>query len=334
MIHITDLSVGQAFTAEYAVCTAAQIRKTSKGKDYLDATLFDGKNSINAKMWDWTGATDIARNEAYQISGTISEYNGVKQVLLTAFVTTGSPYTDKMQAIYAFLAPNRGFNVEELWNNISVYSGLITAPNIAAFVNELIFNDEVRWKTATAAIKMHHVQAGGLLQHTVEVVSFAEKIFESAYIPEVINRDLLIAGAMLHDIGKLETYTLDKTTFVMTTDGILKDHTAIGSNMLMNSASAKRYPETATLLGHIILSHHGTLEYGAAVKPAFLEAYIVSVADKMSADMDMFSKAYADSNYDNSISFYTDTFNRTCLTPRYILGILKREEGLDAVLSN
>lgn len=327
MIRITELSVGQNFSNMYAFCTAASVRKTTKNTNYLDATFYDGQQSINAKMWDWPTGTPIEANEVYGIAGTVGEYKGTKQLTLTNIAFLGNITQQKREELYTMFTPNRGFNVEELWKHLHTYADIIDSKPMRSFVDELVFNNEERWKAATAAIKMHHVQAGGLLQHTVEVVSFVNALFTSTYIPEPVNRDLLIAGAILHDIGKLETYKLDKATFTMTLPGILRDHTAIGFHMLMTSQSAAKYGSIAALLGHIILSHHGTLEHGAAVKPAFLEAYLVSVADKMSADMDMYSKAYREaSSLTDTLSFYSDTFNKSCLTPYYVFEQVKATE--------
>ena len=101
-----------------------------------------------------------------------------------------------------------------------------------------------------------------------------------------VNVDLCIAGALLHDIGKIDTYEIDGPAVNMTLDGNMSDHIALGFARLQQSVVAQQHPDITRLLGHIILSHHGSKEFGSPVTHKFMEAYVVNYADGISAMMD------------------------------------------------
>lgn len=141
--------------------------------------------------------------------------------------------------------------------------------------------------TASSAIGVHHVGAGGNLAHTCEVALLSSTIACSLQVLGYdVNEDLCIAGALLHDIGKIDTYEIDGPAVNMTLDGNMSDHIALGFARLQQSVVAQQHPDVTRLLGHIILSHHGSKEFGSPVTPKFMEAYVVNYADSISAMMD------------------------------------------------
>ncbi|GHS87422.1 hypothetical protein AGMMS49957_07230 [Synergistales bacterium] len=136
-----------------------------------------------------------------------------------------------------------------------------------------------------AAVSLHHAYVGGLLEHSVLVTRSARSVARG-YTPDVSNLnldvDIVIAGALLHDIGKLEAYKLSPAPD-MTLEGSVADHIVLGYHSLMNLIAeyGKLDKRTATALGHVILSHHGCREFGSPVLPATPEAFIVAAADDL-----------------------------------------------------
>ena len=139
-----------------------------------------------------------------------------------------------------------------------------------------------KFKNWPGAISIHHAYMNGLLEHSVSMTMTARDIakhYENFKIP--VNLDLVIAGALIHDIGKLESYNLNPTP-QMTLDGNIIDHIALGYNLFRKLAELENLDENITrALGHIIISHHGLREYGSPVLPATPEAIIVSAADDL-----------------------------------------------------
>ena len=150
---------------------------------------------------------------------------------------------------------------------------------------EAVFSPENLWdkfKVWPAAVTLHHAYTGGLLEHSVSVAQGARDIakhYADFKIP--VDMDLVIAGALLHDIGKIEAYSISPTP-MMTLKGNVIEHITLGYNMFIQLADSEKLSEDLTLaLGHILLSHHGRREFGSPVMPSTPEAMIVSAADDL-----------------------------------------------------
>ena len=218
-------------------------------------------------------------------------------------------------------APTRGYDLD------AAYAYLVNMANTLdegckRFVDELFFNNEEALFKATAAVGMHHVQAGGLIQHTYEVVNYAVQICEAQEQQglSLINKSLLIAGAMLHDIGKLVTYQCNEQTsqFEMTMQGKFYEHIIAGIQLVAASDAAVKYPQIAMLLEHIIAAHHGKLEYGSPVVPCIVEAMVINFADELSAKTDMILKALEDKPETAQWTAKLPIYGREILDPRVV----------------
>jgi len=165
----------------------------------------------------------------------------------------------------------------------------------------LFFNDETiaaLFKKAPAAKGFHHVYIGGLLEHTLSVIRLLDKI-NNHY--QGINRDLLITGGILHDIGKIYEYSYD-SIFDYSDQGRLIGHIVIGIEMLDKKIAAiEDFPEKLAMeLRHLILSHHGTQEFGSPKRPKTLEALIVHFIDDLDAKVNAFQEFIAESRDDDA----------------------------------
>ena len=260
------------------VLTKAEIRKTKTNKPYLQATFSDGTDTVTGNIWDWAAA--LPELGVYDVSAVAGEYMGKKQ--LNNIVMRWSDNQDKSAFGIKYTDDVQGYVT--MFNNFLSRIKNETLRNIVADVYSQVTTS---FATASSAIGVHHVGTGGNLAHTCEVALLSSTIACSLQVLGYdVNEDLCIAGALLHDIGKIDTYEIDGPAVNMSTDGTLLDHIALGFARLQQSVVAQQHPDITRLLGHIILSHHGSKEFGSPVTPKFMEAYVVNYADGISAMMD------------------------------------------------
>lgn len=260
------------------VLTKADIKKTKAGKPYLQATFSDGTDTVSGNIWDWTKA--LPALGVYDIAAVAGEYQGKKQ--LNNIVLAWSENQDKSAFGIRYVDDVSGYV-----NMFNSFLSLIKSDVLRNIVADVYSHVSTSYYSASSAMGVHHVGAGGNLVHTCEVALLASKMAAAMKLLGYnVNEDLCIAGALLHDIGKIDTYEIDGPAVNMTLDGNMSDHIALGFARLQQSIVAQQHPDVTRLLGHIILSHHGSKEYGSPVTPKFMEAYVVNYADGLSAMMD------------------------------------------------
>jgi 3'-5' exoribonuclease len=163
--------------------------------------------------------------------------------------------------------------------------------SLSYLTQELLKKNEEAFKRSSAAVTMHHNFISGLLYHTVRMVSMAEKICKTY---TSLDKELLVCGTALHDIGKVSCYeTKDFGESEITVEGRLLDHAVVGILMIHDAAKLECYdPERIQMLEHMIASHHGKKEWDAITTPAFPEAEMLHLIDMMDSRMNMFEGAY------------------------------------------
>lgn len=260
------------------VLTKAEIRKTKTNKPYLQATFSDGTDTVSGNIWDWAAA--LPELGVYDVSAVAGEYMGKKQ--LNNIDMRWSNNQDKSAFGIKYAE-----NMSDYVTGFNELLGSISNEVLRNIVADVYSRVAARCATASSAISVHHVGAGGNLAHTCEVAKLAKAIAATLRLFGYnISTDLCVAGALLHDIGKVDTYEIDGPAVNMTLDGNMSDHIALGFALLQQSVVAQQHPDITRLLGHIILSHHGSKEFGSPVTPKFMEAYVVNYADGLSAMMD------------------------------------------------
>lgn len=321
MHKINEFKIGEIINTVLLVISATA-RETKAKKPFLQLELFDGTDTIVGMYWDWAGLNIPIKNAVLNVSAQVTEYNGSKQLTIKSLSTNNEVPVD------AF-APDSGANLEEVYMNAFSLATDIKDDflrNVTLSVLEAVCK---LWMTVPGAKKVHHAFIGGTLIHSLSVANIALAI--SRCIPDS-NDDLCITGGLLHDLGKLFTYRVDGATIDMTTEGQLYDHTFIGAefigNFIDNNAFIKTEKDThkAMMLRHIILSHHGLLEYGAAVPPMCIEAHIVNRADNVDAAVQQIieqSKKLGNVRFTDCI--YTLN-NRPQLTIQYVKEVFSGEE--------
>lgn len=260
------------------VLIKADIKKTKTGKPYLAAVFSDGTDTVSGNVWDWTAA--LPELGVYNVVAVAGEYQGRKQLNNIGMQWS----TDQDKSAFGIKYAE---NMSDYVAGFNELLGSISNEALRNIVADVYSNVSHLFVKASSAISVHHVGAGGNLVHTCEVAKLAKAIATALKLFGYnINTDLCVAGALLHDIGKIDTYEIDGPAVNMTLDGNMSDHIALGFARLQQSVIAQQHPDVTRLLGHIILSHHGSKEYGSPVTPKFMEAYVVNYADGLSAMMD------------------------------------------------
>ncbi len=271
-----------------------EIQQKSFGadKECTVITLGNASGSIeSAPFWgaEQQQIAGIERGHVAQVIGEVGQFRGKRQLGITSIRVLPRDSVDRRQ-----LLPSVG-ETDSYWRKLDEWRRDIAGQKLRRTL-DLFFEDadfRRAFEECPASVSGHHAELGGLLKHVCEVAHIARAIGKTCRA----DRDLLVAGALLHDIGKLESYTWDGV-FAYTDRGRLLGHVVLGSLMLDRRVAAEVTPpcspEGLTVLHHLILSHHGQLEFGAAVPPMTLEAEILHYADNASAKATSMADAIAD----------------------------------------
>ena len=289
--NLTKLEVSER-VADPLLVLDVQRRSFGLDKDCTILTLGNATGRIeSAPFWGADQATvaGVAAGDVGQVIGEVGEYRGRRQLKITSFRVLPRDSVD-----YAALMPSIG-EVEPYWKRLDQWRDDIAGPRLKA-VLALFFDDpdfRSQFEKCPASPAGHHAQLGGLLKHVWEVAHIGRAIAASSGA----DRDVVVAGALLHDIGKIETYRWDGV-FGYTDRGRLHGHVVLGSLMLDRRLREAPEPVCTEVeemtLQHMILSHHGQLEFGAAVPPMTLEAEVLHYADNSSAKSASMSDALQD----------------------------------------
>ena len=259
---------------------------TNNGLAYMNVTLQDKTGTIEAKKWDINEVDAALLNigNVVLVDGDVLNYRDNLQVKIRAVSKVNDDEFDATRFTMASPIP-----LEELEKRLDSYVNSLKDKDIALLTKTLIGKYYKSYITYPAAVRNHHEFASGLLHHTVSMADLGEAI---ANLYPSVDRDMLIAGILLHDLGK----TLELSGPIIpkyTLEGKLIGHISITHAEIQKSIEAlKINSETATLLSHMVLSHHGKYEYGSPVLPLTREAYLLSVIDDLDAKMMILDKAF------------------------------------------
>lgn len=263
----------------FVIIKKCEVKKTKNGSEYLDLILADKSDEISAKMWDYKGESIFETDMVVKVRGTIEQYNGRDQFRVAQI----RPASSTDDYCLADLVPSSSVGGEQLFNMIKERVNAFENNDLKQIVSKII--DERREKLIVypAALRLHHAMVGGLMYHTMSIVRMAEEICK---IYPNINKELLLSGIILHDVAK--TWELETSSTGLakgySIEGELIGHLVKGAMYVSDAAKELGIDsEVVTLLEHMIISHHGEPEYGAAVRPMFLEAEILSALDSLDA---------------------------------------------------
>lgn len=295
-IYVTDIEAGNKVNDVFLV-TEKNLAVSQKGSPYLNLRLRDKTGEIDGRVWE----NAIQFNRSFQKGDVIAlrsravNYRNIMQLSISHIEKV-----DESTIEPADYSPATSFNIDDMYEELMTYVEGINNSPLQELLNAIFRDEEINtaFKRAPAAKGLHHCYIGGLLEHTLSVTQLLDM---AAQHYRNVNRDLLITGGILHDIGKI--YELSFAKMIDYTDrGRLVGHIVIGVEIVdQKIAALDNFPEQLALeLRHILLSHHGVLEFGSPKRPKTLEAQLVNMIDDLDAKINAFQGFIDSSNDDES----------------------------------
>jgi len=279
---VVDLSDGQIVASHFLVREKEVRTYARTGSSWLQLELVDRTGAISGKMWENFSALvpTFDRDDVVQIRGRVKLFNGQKELTLEQIV----PVPERDYDLSDFL-PHTKYDVEKMYAGLRAAVAGVKNPWLKRLLNEVIEDPAIvpRLKRAPAAMTMHHAFLGGLLEHIVSLIGLAAGV--SAHYGE-LDADLLLAGVILHDIGKIDELRYARG-IDYSTEGRLLGHIMIGVSLVHEKIKAIPGfpPQLAVLLEHLIVSHHGSHEFGSPSLPQTREAVALHFLDDMDSKM-------------------------------------------------
>lgn len=325
---IKDIQDGQTVHGLFLVKEMSR-SETKTGKPYLILTIIDSSGELAGRVWENAGQlmAECSAGTIVSLTGQAQAYKGILQLKISTIQAVPPESAD----ISLFLPAVSG-DIKAMAAELLKLIKSVEEPHLKELLLSL-FKDKTfkaRFNKAPAAKAMHHAYVGGLLEHTLAVTRLADMV--CGLYPS-IDRDLLLSGAVLHDIGKVEEFSFDVLPFNYSDQGRLVGHMVIGIEMIQSRIEKiSGFPkELATHLKHLILSHHGRYEFGSPSLPMMLEAFVLNFLDDLDAKV----------NYINRLGSKTQEpgyqwtdYQRTLERFLYVLGHPPQENNLDTTGSD
>ncbi len=265
------------------VVASKQVKAKKNGEPYLALILADRSGQIEAKMWDNVDEFILAfeQDDFLKVKGLVNKYKNRFQLTIHKLRRM-----DEGDIDFTDYLPKTSKDIGELWRTLTEFVATFQNPHLKSLVELFMADSEIaeRYRNAPAAKTLHHAYIGGLLDHVVSLFRSCDLI--SRNYPQV-NRDLLLTGAFLHDIGKIQELTYNRA-FSYSTRGQLLGHMIIELEMLQAKlAKLPDFPEELKiLLEHMIISHHGQYDFGSPKLPMFPEALMLHYLDDLDSKME------------------------------------------------
>jgi len=278
-IYIKDIKAGEKI-CDFFFVTEKNLAYSQKGSPYLNLRLKDKTGELDGKVWD--NAQDMEKvfrkgDFIYIQSRALQYKNAIQLSVMSA------RKADDQEIEAAEYFPVAKEDPGKMFSELMAFVAAVETPSLQALLQSFFQDEEMAslFKRAPAAKGFHHVYIGGLLEHTLSVVKILAWL---AGHYEGLNRDLLMTGGILHDIGKIYEYSYDGVVDY-TDEGRLVGHIVMSVEMVDRRISdlPDFPPQLAMELRHILLSHHGTLEFGSPKRPKTMEALVVHFADDLDA---------------------------------------------------
>ena len=284
-IYISDLSgfeENRPFDSLFLVIQKQQ-RTTKTNKPYLNLTLADRTGDVEARVWDVNDpriAKDFERGDIVKIRGAVTRFDERVQIKVDQLRKAQEGEVPKSDLLKA-----TQYDVTVLWSQLEQTVAGMANPDLKRLLSALLGDATIgkAYREAPAARQLHHAWLGGLLEHVMSLLKLADSV--AAHYP-ILDRDLLLTGVILHDIGKIRELTWE-TGFDYSVEGILLGHIQMGVDLVEKTiATLPNFPERLrAMVVHLILSHHGKLEFGSPKLPMTAEALALSFVDDFDAKM-------------------------------------------------
>jgi len=278
----------------FYVLKDALLKTTAAGKPFLTGVLADRSGTIDLKVWDYTGPVgaspdDIGR--VVKIRAQVSEFKGSPQLTAGRIRMAADSDTYDVSA----LVPVAPIDIDARLDEIRRLIGTLTDADYRAVAETMLTRHLDAFRSIPAAKSVHHSFLSGLLMHTSNMLRLAD--FLAGLYGEIIDRSLLLTGTLLHDFAKEREFTFSGLGLVTdySVPGQLLGHLVLGAQETAQVARELGIPEEKSiLLQHLILSHHGEPEFGAAVRPQCAEAELLSEIDLIDSRMEIYAEALQD----------------------------------------
>ena len=284
-IYIADLvgfEEGKIFDG-YFLLLSRQTRSTKTNKPYLNLILCDKTGQLEGRVWDPGDpriAKDVERGDIVKARGCVSRFDDRIQMKVEQIRRATAGEVNK-----ADLMPATTYDVDAMWRELLAFVESFTEPNLKLLLTTILSNPELAqaYREAPAARQLHHAWLGGLLEHVISLLRLADRVVPNY---PILHRDLVLTGVILHDVGKVRELAWD-VGFEYTVEGTLLGHIQMGTELVHETIAGLPGfpPRLKTLVEHMILSHHGKLEFGSPKLPMIPEALVLSFLDDLDAKM-------------------------------------------------
>lgn len=317
-VYVADLAqhVSQGITSFFLV-QSKEVRTTREGKPYLALRLADRTGSVEARLWDEVAEVEptFERDDVVKVEATVESYKGKTQLKVKRLRSAQDSEVE-----LADYLPETAKDVEALYAELLGVARGVVHPHLRQLLLAVLEDAELalRLKQAPGAKTLHHAYRGGLVEHIVSLCRFCRLAAQN--YPE-IDLDLLLTGAILHDIGKVYELSYERS-LDYTTTGNLLGHIAIALELLGRKMDGlEGFPaDLRVLVQHLILSHHGRLEFGSPVTPKFPEAVLLHYLDDVDSKMEAMRASLAAAAAENREGDWTE-WNRALDRP-----VLRRDK--------
>lgn len=284
-LSVCDMAANSSVSGFY-ILQSTSLRTTASGKSFLNANVSDKTGSIPVILWDYSGPICSADDgKVVFLQGQVSEFKGSLQI--TVEMLRLSEPDDPIDI--STLVPVAPIDVDQMYKEIQSTVESITDEDYKAVCQEFLRRHSQQLLTIPAAKSVHHGFLHGLLMHTGNMLKTAD--FLAGLYPEVIDRSLLLTGTLLHDFSKREEFTFSALGLVSeySVKGNLLGHLVMVAQEAAEISKELNIPEQKSiLLQHVLLSHHGKPEYGAAVIPLCAESELLSLIDNVDSRMEIY----------------------------------------------
>ena len=303
-IYLQDIKPGDKITSSFLVAEK-NMAFSQKGSAYLNVRLKDKTGEIDGKVWDNAMALDqvFKKGDIVYMEGRAQTHRNALQISIIAIKPCAPQDVEPSDYL-----PVSKIDSTAMFQDILAYIDTISSEPIKKLLTAFFYDEKTAdlFRRAPAAKGFHHIYLGGLLEHTLSVVRLLD---HAANHYSQLNRDLLIAGGILHDIGKIYEFSYDGL-IAYSDEGRMIGHLVMGVEMIDKKIeSIPDFPaQLALKLRHIILSHHGELEFGSPKRPKTLEALVIHFMDDLDAKVNAF-ESFVAADAANADSDWT-TYNR------------------------
>jgi 3'-5' exoribonuclease len=315
--YVKELEPDQTITGSFLVCSK-EIRQKKTGDPYLSLLIGDRTGELDAKMWDNVAEVmeTFERDDFVKIKGLLQIFHNRPQLTIHKI-----RLLDDSEVDFTDYFPASTRDPEEMWRELRQFVAEVGNPHLRKLLEALLDDDDIarRYRIAPAAKQIHHAYLGGLIEHVLSLCHLS-RLAAGHY--RNIDVDLLVAGAVLHDIGKIHELSYERG-FSYSAEGQLLGHMLLGVRMVYEKLHdiPDFPPRLRSLVEHMIISHHGRLEFGSPKVPVFPEAMLLHYLDDMDSKMECMRRLLdTDRQVDGCFTSYSAPLERVLLKKdKYLL---------------